>query len=179
MDSTHAQILKLLETPFYSTPEFWISTIIGLAGLWFSIRAFREAQAARQAAVEAGTTVKMQTVTIELTEISQRLDSLDPDIDYPQARDLLNEISRRLRRLVSPFEKVEDLGDKIQELKRALEDAKQALSRVRPSDFDDFDDSLSPQSVYFGTESFFSAISGLVADLMGLFEKRAIAPDEE
>src|SRR5438874_2659218 len=90
----------LVQPPFYLTLEFWIPLAIGIAGLVFSILAFLEARKAKKAAFEAGRAVKLQTITIELAEIALKLDHLNLDLNFVQARDLLNEVSRRLRRWV-------------------------------------------------------------------------------
>ncbi len=57
--------------------DFWTATIIGLIGVFFSILAYREASKAKRAANAAGRTVKIQTVTIDLNELAQKLAKLD------------------------------------------------------------------------------------------------------
>ena len=103
-------IISVMEQPFYTTPEFWIASIIGIASVYFSVKAFKEAREAKKAAFEAGKTVKIQTITIELTEIAQRLDKLDFELNFSEARDLLNEVSRRIRRLIAPFQDTDYLS---------------------------------------------------------------------
>jgi hypothetical protein len=169
-------ILKIIEianssNPFYTKIDFWVFLVLSIIGVLFSILAYREAKAAKSAAFEAGKTAKIQTITIELTEIAQRLDKLDFELDFSESRDLLNEISRRLRRLIAPFQDNEDLSSSCQSLKAALDDAKQALEEVRPQSPDD---ELPPNTIYFATQGHFSNISSLVAEIMGLFEKRTI-----
>lgn len=172
------EIKKLVEAissaaePFYSYPEFWIATVIGTASVYFSVKAFNEAKAAKTAAYEAGKTVKIQTITIELTEIAQRLDKLDFELSFSEARDLLNEVSRRLRRLIAPFQETGDLIEPCDNLKNALDGAKTALDEVRPQSGESED--LPPNTIYFATQGHFSNISSLVAEIMGLFEKRTI-----
>lgn len=162
--------------PFYKQIEFWIANIIGIASVFFSVKAFVEAREAKKAAFEAGKTVKIQTITIELTEIAQRLDKLDFDLSFSEARDLLNEVSRRLRRLIAPFQDTDDLSEPCLNLKSALEDAKEALEEVRPQSPED---DLPPNTIYFATQGHFSNISSLVAEIMGLFEKRTIEVNEK
>lgn len=170
------EIAKLVEVlnssnPFYGQFEFWIATLIGAASVFFSVKAFNEAKAAKTAAFEAGKTVKIQTITIELTEIAQRLDKLDFGLSFSEARDLLNEVSRRLRRLIAPFQDTEYLSEPCLSLKSALDEAKEALEEVRPQDPET---DLPPNTIYFATQGHFSNISSLVAEIMGLFEKRTI-----
>lgn len=168
--------LILLSTPFYKNIEFWLSSILGIAGVVFSVKAFLEAKKAKVAASEAGKTVKIQTITIELNEISQRLEKLDFNLDFAEARDLLNEVSRKLRRLIAPFQATGDLVEPCANLKVALNEAKYALDEVHPQEMGDI--GLPPNTIYFATQGHFSNISGLVAEIMGLFEKRTIEVNE-
>lgn len=171
-----AELAKRLTEPFYSDWGYWIAIIIGLASVWFSIKAFLEARKAKQAAAEAGRTVKIQTITIELTEIAQRLDKLDFELSFSEARDLLNEVGRRLRRLIAPFQSTKDMVEACDNLKAALDEAKDALEEVRPQTEDNTE--LPLNTVYFATQGHFSNISSLVAEIMGLFEKRTIEVNE-
>lgn len=157
---------------FYKEIDFWIATIIGLGSLFFSFKAFLEARRAKRAATEAGKTVKIQSITIELTEISQKLDRLRLDIPFDEARDLLTEISRRIRRVISPFQKDPDLCETITALKDTLSNAKNSLNSVRPSD--PSKEIEVPHAVYYAIEGDFAAINNAVADLLGLFEKKTI-----
>jgi hypothetical protein len=161
-----------LAAPFWHSLDFWISTLIGGGSVLFSLLAFLEARKAKAAATEAGRTVKIQTITIELTEISQRLDKLGMEIQFNEARDMINELSRRLRRLISPFQDEEGLSDTIVSLKEALLGVKNSLNDVRPTD--QSEDEQAPHSVYYAIEGDLATINGLVADLLGLFEKRTI-----
>ena len=123
---TEAELVNIVEmvsssNPFYIQAKFWISTILSVAGVIFSIMSYREARAAKKAEFEAGKTVKLQTITIELTEIAQRLDKLDFELSSSESRDLLNEISRRLSRLIAPFQDNKHLVNSCQNLKTALD----------------------------------------------------------
>lgn len=153
------------------TLEFWITLLMGLLGVIFSLLAFMEAKKAKNAAAEAGKTVKIQTITIELTEIAQRLDKLNFELSFSEARDLLNEVARRLRRLIAPFQTNEDMSEACKCLKDALDEAKQALEEIRPT-IEGVE--LAENTVYFATQGHFANISSLVAEIMGLFEKRTI-----
>lgn len=172
-----SQLAEQLESlnPFYYQSEFWITTILGIASVVFSIKAFTEAKRAKSAAFEAGKTVKIQTITIELTEIAQRLDKLDFELSFSEARDLLNEVSRRLRRLIAPFQETDDLSEACMNLKTALDEAKESLEEVRPQDPEE---EVPPNTIYFATQGHLSNISSLVAEIMGLFEKRTIEVNE-
>lgn len=165
-------LVELANRPFYAAWDFWIGAVLGGAGVAFSLLSFREARKAKIAAAEAGQIVKIQTITIELSEIAQRLDKLDSQLSFAEARDSLNEISRRLRRLIAPFQEVSDLKAACQQLKSSLEAAKESLDNLLPQDGNM--ETLPPNSVYFATQSHLSNISGLVAEIMGLFEKRTI-----
>ena len=180
MNLSDDEISKLAEKlliPYYQNPEFWIGCVLSLIGIIFSMMAFYQAKKARQAAIEAGKTVKIQTVTIELTEIAQRLDKLDFNLTFIEARDLLNEISRKLMRLTAPFQSSEDLSKACEALKIAMGEARNALNGVAPKD-NSPENKPPPNSVYFATQEHFSIINSLVAEIIGLFEKRNIEGSE-
>ena len=146
--------------------------MIGIAGLIFSFFAFLEARNAKRAATEAGRTVKLQTVTIELTEVAQKLDRIQPEIGFSDARDLLAENSRRLRRAVSPFARDPGFKEPISVLLESLQAAQVSLKEVRPTGAGD--GTAAPNAVYYAIEGDFSTINNNVADLLGLFEKKSI-----
>ncbi|WP_406232572.1 hypothetical protein ACI703_15105 [Isoptericola jiangsuensis] len=158
--------------PFYTGLEFWIGFSVGLAGLVFSVLAFIEARKAKEAASEAGEIVKIQTVAIELTEVAQKLDKLDAQLTFVQARDSLNEISRRLRRLIAPFQDHDEFEPVCSTLKTTLSSAKEALDNLISQD--GLMTELPPNSVYFATQSHLAGISGNVAELIGLIEKKTM-----
>lgn len=160
--------------PFYYSAEFWINFLVGLLGLVFSVLAFMEARQAKRAASAAGTTVKIQTVTVELSEIVQRLDRIDPKIEFSDARDLLSEVSRRLRRLIAPFQAAEEFGSTCEKLKSILDDARSSLDALRPTQ--DLSANVTPSgdAVYFAVQGYFSSIGSIVAEIIGLLEKRSI-----
>lgn len=156
----------------WERPEFWISNILNLVGLALSGLAFWQASRARQAAVDAGRTVKGQSVAIELSEVAQSLDSVSPDITYREARDILSAISRRVRRVISPFDGDVKLGNTIAVLRDTLLSAQEALKSVRPSG--PSAETKAPNAVYFAIENEFSTINNAIADFLGLLEKKTI-----
>jgi hypothetical protein len=177
-------ISQVVQEHFWVRPDFWIATIIGIAGLvvgafglFYAVQAFREAEKAKleaeratRAAMEAGKTVKAQTVAVELGEVSQKLEKLQPGVKFQDARDLLMEISKRLRRNVSPFAEDEALEKTITTLRQALDTAQKSLNSVRPAI--PANEEEAPNAVFNGVESDFATIGNLVADLLGLFEKQ-------
>ncbi len=166
------KVYQLLDTPFWKKGDFWIFIGIGSASVFASYKAFREARKARTAAHEAGRTVKIQTITIELSELVQKLDTLDIEIDFSTARDFLNEINRRIRRLMSPFQTDDMYIEVITNIKAVLSNAKGGLDEVKPINADGQEPVSN--SIYYAIESYFSELSGYIAELMGLFEKRTI-----
>lgn len=165
--------LQKLNIPFWKTYDFWLFFIIGLLSLLASIKAFLEAKAAKTAANNAGQTVKIQTITIELSEIIQKLDKLETNIEFSDARDFLSEINRRIKRLTSPFKKVTDYEEIIALIYETLDITKDSLTEVRPLD----NQTIVDNAVYFAVEKHFSDLGGLLAELMGYFEKRTIKLD--
>jgi hypothetical protein len=164
------ELKPLLHPSPWAQIAYWFAVAVSGAGVWFSLLAFKEAKSARRAAVNAGKTVKIQTITTELGEISQRLERLEIEINFEQARDFLNEITRRLRRLVAPLEKEQDFVNAVASLKTALNEAKTSLNAVRPASAAD-SQGAAPNAVYNAVEANFSAINGLVADIMGLCDQ--------
>lgn len=169
-------IKDIVQQPFYVKFDFWIGFVVGLIGIFFSGKAFLEARSAKQAASEMAKTIKIQTITIELTEIAQRLDKLDFTLSFVEARDLLSEVSRKLRRLIAPFQGNGDVKMQCDNLKLSLDLARDELNQLRPQNGDL--DEISANSIYFGMQGHFSNISNHVAEIMGLFEKRNIDQGE-
>lgn len=172
MDDIMLEIQKL-QTPFYETFDFWIFLVIGLISLVASIKAFLEARAAKKSADEAGKTVKIQTITIELNELLQKLDKLETNIEFSDARDFYTEINRKIRRLTSPFKKEPEYQEIISSVYETLDATKDSLSEVRPLD----NENIVENAVYFAVEKHFSDLGGQLAELMGYFEKRTIKLD--
>ena len=177
-------LIQVLQEPVWHRWDFWLLLILSLAGLGvtiaglvYSILAFREArlakieaEQAKRAATEAGRTVRAQTVAIELSEIAQKLEGLKPEIKFSDARELFNEVSRRLRRAISPFAEDASLKTTISAVRQALDTAQSSLKGVRPTN--PLSETETPGTVYNGVEADFLAINNLVADLLGLVSKR-------
>lgn len=156
--------------PFYQTYDFWIFLIVGLGGLLFSILAFIAATGAKKAAKEARKTVKIQTITIELSELIHNLDKLEVEIQFHEARDFYSSVNRRIKRLTSPFKQDESYKDIIAEIHATLAQINSALNEVRPLE----DNHLDTNAVYFAVQEYFSTLNGQLAELMGHFEGRTI-----
>jgi hypothetical protein len=157
--------------PFYLRADFWISSAISLTGLYFSVRAFLEASRASRAAVAAGRNVKIQTATVELTEIVHKLDRIQPGIKFREARDILTEISWRFRRTTAPFGNEQRLKDSIQAVIDVVKSAQELLKGVKPES--PAGETEAPDSVYFAIESACTTVGEKVADLTGLFERES------
>lgn len=162
------QILVIIKDPFWKKFDFWIFMVINILGLILSWLAFKEAGQAKRAAQEAGKIVKIQSVLIDLTELGQKVNNLDNNIRFAEARILLTEISTKINRLVSPFKDEDDLKPTIEKLLAALVTAHTALNSVRPNSLES--ENAAPQSVFYGIQETFSLISNYVAELLGLFE---------
>jgi septation ring formation regulator EzrA len=177
------EVHDILSKPFWVHPNFWIEIIIAVLGLvigWLAYkeagRAFAEAgkakdaaTAAKEAAEASAKTVKLQTITIELSEIIQKFEKLSTSIDYASARDLFNETSRKVRRLISPFKTDNEYKDTIDLIYKQLDKTAETLSQVRPNG-----EEIVAFAVYNAIESHFTQLGGLLADLLGLIEKRTI-----
>jgi hypothetical protein len=166
------QILQQVQSPFWHHVDFWIGAALSVAGLLFSILAFVEAKRAKQAAIAAGRTVKLQTIAIELSELTQKLGPIEPDILWKEARDTLAYISYRVHRATSPFTNDLKLSANISATLGALAAAQASLKAVRPTD--PAKEKEAPLAVYNAIEDNFLTINNLVADLIGLIEKQGI-----
>ena len=165
-----------MEIKFWEGGDFWITTILSLIGIVVTSMSFVQAKKAKEAAkkakeaAESATkTVKLQTITIELVEIIQKLDTLSRAIDFSTARDLLNETSRKVRRLVSPFKEDVEYKDAIKDVYSYLDKVTEALNQVRPNG-----EEVVKFVIYNAIENHFTKLNGSLAELLGLIEKRTI-----
>lgn len=173
------RLQTLLEVPFWKHADFWIESILGVAGVLVSYMAYRQAEAAKQeakkattAAIEAGRTVKLQTMSIDLTEVSQKLDRVEPGIKFSDAKEMFNETSRKLHRVMAPFEDHAELRTPIEAVKAALDATHESLKLVRPSDATK--EAVAPDAVYNGVEDSFATVNSCVARLLGMIEKQTV-----
>lgn len=172
------RVFQLLERPFYYKGDFWISLVLALLGLAVSFMAYRQAEEAKDeaikakdAATEAGRTIKLQTMTVELAEVAQKLDRVQPGMKFNVAKDLFNETSRRLRRVMAPFAENERLQEAIEAVRAALDETQISLKQVRPTD--PAKEGEAPDAVYYAIEDNFATINNCVADLIGLVERES------
>jgi hypothetical protein len=175
-------VRELLETPFWKHVDFWISTVIGIVGAFIAYGAYTQAQKAekeaekakieaekaKQAATGAGKTVKLQTVCIELSEIAQALAGVRPGMKFKDAKELFNDTSGHLLRMITPFANQPDLRDAIAAVKTAIQDGHASLRQVAPSDPTKEDEA--PNAVYNAVEDKFTTMKFAVSELTGLME---------
>ena len=166
------EAVKRAVPAFYKTADFWIGTALSIISLVLTFLAYKAASRAREAATSAARAMKLQTVTIDLAEILQRLDKLETEITFSKARDLLNEVSRRLRRLVGPFAGRDPVKAQYDALLEALGAAKDALNGVRPRVNTEDEEPLG--SVYYALQGHFASISDAIAEISGTFETTSL-----
>jgi len=173
---------EVLDVPYWKHVDFWINLslalvgiVVGVLGLVYAWKAYVEAEKAKRAATEAGKVVKIQTTTIELTEILLKLEKLTPAVEFPAARELLSEVSRRLLRATAPFANEPDLSGAISDLRAALESAKASLGALRNVG----GEGEGQRTIYFAIEGDFSTITNIVAILLGLFENKNFKTNSE
>lgn len=175
-EEQYQEIIKLISknetVPFYCETSFWISTAIGILGLYLSYKAFSEAKEAKKAAKTAGNFVKKQSITIDLTEIIQRLDKLSTDLNYSDTRDFYNELNRRVRRSIATLSTEKDYIDKTKKILDTLNTIKANLESFRQSSSDQ--SLLAGVNLYNAIEGEFSNLSGKLADLCGLLEQKTL-----
>jgi len=163
-----SELKKIVSQPFYNKSEFWISFIVGITGVVFSYISYVQAKKAKEAAKAAGHAVKLRSVAIELVELIQRLDTLDSEVEFKAARDFYNEINRRIRKIIIPYINDQKYSERINLINTCLNNIKENLDGVRPNKVTDNSNGI---TVYYAVESNFSTLSGLLAELSGLFEQ--------
>lgn len=168
------EITLKIDKPFYYDFGFWIGLIIGLLGIFISWIAYKEAEKAKEAAFKAGNIVRLQSITIELTEIIQRLDKINTDLDYSTARDFFNELSRKIRRSISVISTSPEYSNKTNEIIAILNTIKNNLDDVRKNVMVD-KSLLQGIDLYFTIEGDLSDLSGNLAELCGMLEQKAVS----
>ena len=168
VNPTLQAILAILQSPWWAHPDFVVSTIIGVVGVFFSIAAFSEARAAKRAAKAAGKFVRTRMIAMELVELSLQLGPIDPQITYPSASELISSASAKLMRILAPLKADADLKDTVDKLNTAMGAATAALVSVRPAP-------ETPEvtgATYLALEDPLRNLRNAVAELAGLTEDR-------
>jgi hypothetical protein len=153
-----------------ASTEYWISVGIGSLGLILSGLSFLEAKKAKEAAILAGRTVKAQSITIELAEVSQRLASIQLNIDYSGARDALTDAEMKIHRHTASLQVDQDFKNSIDTLRTSLGLANTALEQVIPVP----GAPNIPGVVYNAISKHYASICGQLYGIIGLLEKRTI-----
>lgn len=167
------QILSNTSQPFYENIGFWIGIVLSIVGILISWVAYKEAEKAKKAAFKAANFVRIQSITIELTEIIQRLDKINPDLDYSTARDFYNELNRRIRRSISAISHLSEFTEKTKTIIETLSNLKKNLDEVRKTGLED-KSLLEGVNLFLILEGEFSTLSGDLAELSGILENRTI-----
>lgn len=166
-------ILNNTSEQFYENFGFWIGIILSIIGIIISWIAYKEAERAKIAAFKAANFVRIQSITIELTEITQRLDKINPNLDYSTARDFFNEVSRRIRRSLSSISQHPEFSQKTNQIITTLNGIKKNLDDVRKTALED-KSLLEGIDIYLIIEGEFSTLSGDLAELCGILEQKTI-----
>lgn len=122
-----------LSLPFYKDVGFWITAILGVAGMGFSIGAYREARKAKKEAGKAADAVRRQAAVLDIAEIT-RACQIDETISYPEAARVINEITAKVKVIVGMY-KVrlsENHQALLQQVEAVLLNTRSALDRVNP-----------------------------------------------
>jgi hypothetical protein len=166
-------IVLQAQPDFWTTGDFWIFLVLGLGGVLLSaigaVQAYRaklEATKAKNEATRAGQSVRVQTITIELSEMCQRLEKLDANIDYLAVRDIHSEVNRKLRRLIAQVDAGIISDERRKVMEGNLNDIKEALAEVRPLG----DAPVIPGAVYFAVEGHFTSLIGNISSMIGQLE---------
>ena len=163
-------IYNELKLPFYNNWEFWIFIVLGLLSIVISIITFREAKKAKEFAHEAGKIVKIHNITIELSEIINKLQNISSGISFSEARSLYNEVNIKIKRYTVSFKLESEYKTNIELINDLLKKISEILDEVKPNE--NQNENVVKDSIYNAIESHFSHLSGLLAELMGNFENK-------
>ncbi|MBK7854860.1 MAG: hypothetical protein IPJ79_08100 [Bacteroidetes bacterium] len=106
--------------------------VVSAFGLNYSIKAFREAEQAKDAANQAGLTVKTQEIIMELERISNSC-QFEETINFPEANKSFNEISARVYGILGLYKTDNDIKDEIQQIQDNLANVKTSLDTANRS----------------------------------------------
>ena len=155
---------------FYYNIDFYISILIGLLGLWFSIRSFKEARKAKEAANNASRSVKRQSFIIEILELSRKC-NIQNDIDYAEVSKRYTDISSKISFISAYYNDDNSNTDVkliIREIQGTLEKIRSILNDSNPIMLPQ--QANIPNQMYFSIEPHFSIIAGHLGSLNGLLE---------
>lgn len=152
---------------------------LSVAGLFYSIKAFREAELAKKAANDAGVVVKTQEIMMDLERISN--DCLfDESVNYSQASNKLNEISSRVYAILGIYNKDDDIKNHSQLIQDNFNSVKNALENANPSNpqssvnDETIDAKYKENYVYNITSPHFTNLINSLSTLKGILNSRLI-----
>ena len=158
--------LTTTDSAFWQQGDFWIFLVLTFIGITLSGIGAWQAYSAKLEAMKAGQSVRIQTITIELSEMCQRLEKLDSQIDFPTARDVYSEVNRKILRLVAQVAPATISGEKRTALQKNLNDIKDALTSVRPVG----EGAYVPGAVYYAIENHYTSLIGTISGIIGELE---------
>jgi hypothetical protein len=177
----------ILETNTFWTfnGDFWslLLTFLGIGlsafGLNYSIKAFKEAKLAKQAANDAGIVVKTQEIMMELERISNEC-IFNEEIKYHEATNKLNEISSRVYGILGIYRNDEEIKAQAQIIQENFNFVKTALENANPSNpqsginDDTIDNKYKQNYVYNMTSPYFTNLINSLSTLKGVLNSRLI-----
>lgn len=119
--------------PFYKDWGFWISSILAVLGMAFSIGAYVEARNAKREAGKAADAVRRQAAVLDISEIT-RMCQIDEDISYPDAAIRINEITAKVKVIIGIYKARLTISHQalLQQVEGAILNTRSALDRVNP-----------------------------------------------
>jgi hypothetical protein len=158
--------------PFWRSAGFWIILFLILIIIAGLIYFYLEIKKREQENFLRINRERKNFILQEYLKIGHKLDQLDIEIEFPEARDLFSDINRRVRRLIAPYKNESEYQEVITSIAQTLDMIKSSLAEVRPIE----SGRLSDTAVYFAIESHFNELGGQLAELAGLFEKTTFDP---
>lgn len=165
--------------------DFWtlILTLAGIAlssfGLYYSVKAFKEAELAKKAANDAGIVVKTQEIMMELERISN-VCLFNENIKYSEATNKLNEISSRVYAILGIYSKDGEIKEQTNIIQENFNLVKTALETANPSNpqsvinDETIDIKYKDNFVYNMTSPHFTNLINSLSTLKGILNNRLI-----
>jgi hypothetical protein len=179
------QIFDFASTKFWQQPDFWIFIVLGLGGiyislrgLWYSKDAFIEAgkakdaaTAAKDAANRAGKTVKNQSILLTISETTKVIGHITKDTNYENTYNRLMDVNAKIRNIIGFYGDKEGLNQNHQDL---LGQIGVGASDVM-IEFNLLDPEAETKIIYNKIRPIITILSGHLSELQGVLENELIS----
>jgi hypothetical protein len=156
---------------FWTSPSFWIGTVVGLAGVFFSILAFVEAGKAKQAAQEARASLSIKNIETELGIEVSILNGIKSEINYDEMRRIVVELTSKIARIKEVIIKLHLIEQNdLTDIESVISNLSNSLKQVKP----DFESSQISNMVYNGMADVVAETSQLLSTIIGKIQAKGL-----